>query len=132
VLLLVIVIAGFAWPLYPSTRSICDMIAARNPVDRFASPDRGAVVTVSGILYGGMPGVYLLRVTCRRDSPSVALLVPRFALAGPRTRRALHAITRDHGIPIRALVRVESEIFGDFGPPMILRAFAITASETQP
>ena len=132
VLLLAIVAIGFAWPVYPSTKSICDMIAARNPLDRFASPHRGALVTVSGILSGGMPGVYLLRVTCRRDSPTVALLVPRFALAGPHTRRALQAITRDRGVPIRAVVRVESEIAGDFGPPMILRAWAITADEVHP
>lgn len=127
-----ILAVAFAWPLYPSAKSLCDLIATRNPLDRFASPDRGAVVTVSGMLYGGMPGVYLLRVPCRRESPSVALLVPRLALAGPATRRALRSLTRDRGVPVRAVARVESEILGDFGPPMVLRAFAITASEARP
>ncbi|HWS71581.1 MAG TPA: hypothetical protein VN605_05680 [Thermoanaerobaculia bacterium] len=131
-LLLAILAIGFAMPVYPSTKSICDMFAERNPLDRFSSLDRGALVTVSGMLYSGMPGVYELRVTCRRDTPSVALEVPRFALAGPDTRRALRSLTRERGVPVRAVVRVESEIFNDFGYPMILRAWAITASKDRP
>lgn len=127
--LLLLAIAAFVWPVYPSTKSVCDLLAARNPLDRFASPHHGAVVTQRGMLYSGPAGVYLLRVTCERDSPSVGLRVPRFALAGPGTRRALRTVTADRGVPVRVIARVESEIQGDFGPPMILGAFAIHVTE---
>jgi hypothetical protein len=123
--LCLLAIGAFAWPVYPSAQSICDMIAARNPLDRFASPHRGAVVTLRGMLYSGPPGVYVLQVTCRRDSPRVALKVPRCALATPATRRALGTLTRDHGVAVCGVARIESEIQGDFGYPMILGVWAL-------
>lgn len=125
-------IVGFAWPVYPSTKSLCAMIVARNPLDRFASPDRGAVVNLRGILYSGAPGVYVLQVDCPRDSPRVALLVSRFALAGPATRRTLRSLTRERGAPVHIIARIESEILSDFGYGMILRAWAISAAEEHP
>jgi hypothetical protein len=62
----------------------------------------------------------------------VALLVSRFALAGPSTRRMLRSLTRERGAKVHVLARVESEILSDFGYGMILRAFAISASEEHP
>jgi len=83
------------------------------------------VVTLRGMLYSGPPGVYVLQVTCRRDSPRVALKVPRCALATPATRRALGTLTRDHGVAVCGVARIESEIQGDFGYPMILGVWAL-------
>jgi hypothetical protein len=124
-------IVAVVWPLHRTAKSVCQMIAERNPLDRFASPNRGAVVTLRGTLYGGPEGMYLLQTPCPRGDSGVAIEVSRYAVAGPWTRHTLHAITNpqwtavDRSAPVRMVGRVESEAESCFGPGMIVRALWI-------
>lgn len=129
------VLLGVAWtayPLYPTRMSLCDLATAREKEpDRWASPQRGAVVALTADLYGTHDEVYGLRTRCQGHDMYVALLTRPSTIASPSTRRALRDLRNPQCCEIQrhatfaVLARVDSEVQSCFGPGMVLSALAL-------
>ena len=127
--------AFVAYPLYPSDRSICGIMDERaRDNDRWGSPHRGAVVLLSGDLYGmPMAGshVYAFRTQCKGYDYFLAIDNSPNALQSVATHNTLEALQRgdwnveETHAPFTIVARVESEVQGCFGPPMVLQALAM-------
>src|SRR5689334_9286147 len=114
--------AFVAYPLYPSHRSICGIMEERaNNRDRWASPHRGAVVLLTGTLYG-MPDGYAFRTRCKGYDYFLAIDRSPYALQSLETRSVLRDLQRgdwrveERHAPFTIAARVTSEVQGCFGP----------------
>jgi hypothetical protein len=118
----------FAWPSYPSLKSICGLIESRNRVpERWASPHRGAIILVSGNLYGGAEGMFALECSCGAVHPLVQVSPPPAWLpASPVWKRLTNndPLHVDKIVPVQMLARVISEEQGCFNLGMIIQPLA--------
>src|SRR5438876_8014635 len=109
--------AWSAYPLYPTTRSICDLIDARdkNP-DRWATPHRGAVILLTGDVFAVPEGQYAFRARCRGHELWGALATSPMTLASSETRSLLRDLpnpawrTTDRYGRFTIAARVDSEV----------------------
>src|SRR5256885_14226648 len=90
--------AFVAYPLYPSPRTLCAVVEERaKNQDRWASPHRGAVLLLSGELYG-LPEdgghIYGLATRCSGYDYFVAIDASPYALQSVETRNTLHALQK--------------------------------------
>jgi hypothetical protein len=120
------------YPVYPSPMSLCKLVDARVQInDRWASPHRGAVVVLTGDLYGVPDGGYALRCRCDGHDLYVALQTTPMTLRTSETRRALRDVTNrdwrriDRHAEFTVAARVDSEVQSCFGPGMVLSALAL-------
>jgi hypothetical protein len=118
-------LAGYVPLTYPSTMSVCELIEERQRVtDRWASPHRGAVIAVKGVLYGGPPGMYVLECSCRGLHPLIGVSKPLSWLpAAPAWKQLGHAdwAGTDKAAAVEMIARVESEDQGCFSPGMVIK-----------
>jgi hypothetical protein len=124
-----LLLVAFAWPLYPLPLSMCRVIGDRLRVeDRWASPHRGAVIAVSGTLYGGPPGMVALECSCG-NHPLVAVDPPPPWLALSSIWKQLEnpsGSETDVTVPVQMVVRIDSEALGCFNlginvRPLVMR-----------
>ena len=127
--------AFVAYPLYPSPRSLCGVMEERaKNDDRWASPHRGAVLILSGEMYGfplagGHP--YAFRTRCKGYDYFVPIDTSLATLSSVETRKTLGKLVSDRWpveerhAPFTIVARVTSEVQGCFSPPMVLSAMAI-------
>src|ERR1043166_4184142 len=118
--------AFVAYPLYPSPKTLCAVMSERaKNQDRWASPHRGAVLLLSGELYG-VPGgdVYGFATRCEGYDYFVAIDASPYSLQSLETRDTLHALQKgdwhieQRHAPFTIAARITSEVQGCFGPPM--------------
>ena len=118
----------FAWPSYLSPRSICSLIKSRMQVsDRWASPHRGAIILVSGNLYGGREGIFALECSCGPVSPLVEVSPPPSWLSASPVWKKLtnnDLLHVDRVVPVQMIARVISEEQGCFNLGMIIQPLA--------
>lgn len=131
--------AFVAYPLYPSPRTLCGIMQERaKNDDRWASPHRGAVLLLTGELYG-LPEagghIYAFATRCRGYDYMVALDTSPYSLSSLETRKTLRDLynpdpgwrTEEKHAPFVIAARVTSEVQGCFSPPMVLTAMALQA-----
>ena|SRR5213596_1412948 len=127
----------FAYPMYPSPRSLCGIMEDRaKDEDRWASPHRGAVLLINGELYG-LPEAgghtYALKERCGHYDYFVALDTSPYSLLSLETREVLRHLenpnwpAEDRHAPFTIAARVTSEVQGCFSPPLVLTAMALQA-----
>ena len=126
--------AWIAYPIYPSTKSLCALADERVKCsDRWASPHRGAVVVLNGELYGTSEDIYGFRARCQDRDFFIAITTSPATLSTTGTRAALRALknpnvlSTDRYGKFTIVARVRSETQMCFGPPMVLSAVAIQA-----
>jgi hypothetical protein len=124
--------AYIVYPVYPSPMSLCKLVNARVQInDRWASPHRGAVVVMTGDLYGVPDGGYALHCRCDGHDLYAALQTTPMTLCTSETRRALRDVTNrdwrriDRHAEFSMAARVDSEVQSCFGPGMVLSALAL-------
>ncbi len=128
-----VVLAGwFAFPIYPSRLSLCELIDARgtNP-DRWATPHRGAALVLHGTLVGGPDGMYAFRSQCHGSPVFAAVEITPMAVMSLSSRKALGLLakgnwqTEDTAAPATVIARVSSEVQSCFGPGLMLTALSV-------
>jgi len=127
----------FAYPMYPSPRSLCGIMMDRSKNDdRWASPHRGAVLILNGELYG-LPEAgghtYAYKERCQGYDYFVALDTSPYTLSSIETRNVLGRLenhnwkSEERHAPFTIAARVTSEVQGCFSPPLVLSAMAMQA-----
>ena len=125
----------YAYPLYPSPRSLCGIMEERSKNDdRWASPHRGAVLLLNGEVYG-LPEAgghtYAYATRCRGYDYFIALDTSPYTLQSLETRDTLQRLenhnwkSEERHAPFTIAARVTSEVQGCFSPPMVLTAMAM-------
>jgi hypothetical protein len=119
-----------AWPVYPSTKSLCTVIEERNAIlEPHVSPHRGAVLVLSGTLHGFPDEELSLECTCRGHSPVFIEIGPRppWQAAAPEWERLRSGnFTRiDHRVGVHMIGRVVSESYGCFNAGMIIQPLIV-------
>jgi hypothetical protein len=139
-LLLILIICGVVYPVYPSAMSVCDLLNERARLeDRFSSPHRGATFVLSGKVYGTpRKGLYLLEADCGKDWAFAGVQLSPVALRTLYSNRMLDSLRntnpeQERIAPVTMVVRVKQDVTTCFGPGLILTALAIhvTGAATQ-
>lgn len=120
------------FPIYPTTRSICELIAERNEVrDRWATPHRGATLLIRGSLLGGPDGALGFETMCQGYQVILGVETTPLTVATSSSHLALRALpnplwrTEERKASAVILARVSSEAQSCFGPGIMVTALAV-------
>lgn len=111
----------FYYPVYVSPRPLCDLYVEQKS-------HVGAVVIVTGRVYGAWDGRYFMASRCTGGIMYLGLDVPTFVAASPMSRYALDQLTTEKSVRATVVGRVAAEGGGCFGPATVLTAMAVNVS----
>ena len=122
VLVLLGVAMYFFYPVYPSPKPLCDLYVDPKP------SHVGAVVVVSGRVYGGYGNSYFMAASCTGGIMYLGLNVTMVTAMSPMSRHALNQLTMEKSVRATVVARVDSQGWGCFGPGTVLSAMAVSVS----
>lgn len=121
-----------AFPVYPTTLSLCELIESRGHMSgRWMTPHRGATLVLKGTLLGGPDGALAFEAACNGHPVLFAVETTPLTLATPSSSRILKTLPspswrrEDRTVSAVIVARVSSEVQSCFGPGLVVTALAV-------